>query len=109
MPFFPSGDATFVLDPVFTAWIFGQSKGVANRNAYENPEFDKVISDALMEYDNKKRFALINKAQTLHANDNSWVMLYYPGIHQAMKTCISGWIWNPDDWPRFADLSCKKK
>ena len=109
MPFFPSGDATFVLDPVFTAWIFGHSKGVANRNAYESPEFDKVINDALVEYDNKKRFALINKAQQLHANDNSWIMLYYPGIHQAMNTCISGWIWNPDDWPRFADLSCKKK
>lgn len=108
MPFFPAGDATFVLDPVFTAWIFGFSKGVANRNAFNNPEFDKLITDALAETDDTKRFDMMKKAQTIHADNNDWIMLYYPGIHQAMNTCINGWIWHPDDWPRFADLKCEK-
>lgn len=108
MEFFPAGDATFVLDPVFTAWIFGFSGGVANRNAFKNTEFDKLITDALVETNEAKRMDMMKRAQTVHAEDNNWVMLYYPGIHQAMNTCISGWIWNPDDWPRFADLKCDK-
>jgi len=109
MPFFPAGDATFVLDPVFTAYIFGYSNGTANRNAYKSETFDKFITDSLNEVDNNKRFDNMKKAQVVHAADNGWVMLYYPGLHQAMNPCVTGWIWNPDDWPRFADLSCKKK
>jgi peptide/nickel transport system substrate-binding protein len=108
MPFFPAGDATFVLDPVFTTLIFGHSKGTANRNFYNNSEFDKFVSDAVVEANDAKRMDLMKKAQTLHAQENSWIMLYYPGVHQAMNGCINGWIWNPDDWPRFADLRCDK-
>lgn len=44
----------------------------------------------------------------MHADDNEWVMLYYPGMHQAMNSCVKGWIWYPDDWPRFADLRCER-
>ena len=108
MPFFPSGDATFVLDPVFTSWIFGFSMGVANRNFYKSAELDKVITDALVEMDDTKRFDMIKKVQTMHAQDPNWIMLYYPGVHQAMNRCITGWVWHPDDWPRFADLRCDK-
>ena len=108
MALFPAGDATFVLDPVFTAWIFGLSSGVSNRNHFKNADFDKLITDALTETDNGKRVDMMKKAQTIHAQDNSWLMLYYPGVHQAMANCVNGWIWNPDDWPRFADLRCDK-
>ena len=108
MPLFPAGDATFVLDPVFTAWIFGFSGGVANRNAYKSEAFDKLILAALGENDAAKRLDLMKEAQTIHAKDPNWLMLYYPGIHQAMAPCISGWIWHTDDWPRFADLKCDR-
>ena len=80
MPMFPAGDATFVLDPVFTSWIFGFSKGVANRSAYNNAGVDKAISDALLETDDTKRYELVKRAQKMHADDNEWVMLYYPGL-----------------------------
>ena len=108
MPMFPAGDATFVLDPVFTSWIFGFSQGVANRSAYNNAGVDKVISEALLETDDTKRYELVKRAQKMHADDNEWVMLYYPGMHQAMNACVKGWIWYPDDWPRFADLRCER-
>ncbi len=108
MALFPAGDATFVLDPVFTAWIFGYSQGVANRNFFKNEEFDKLILASLNEQDAAKRTENMRQAQLLHGQDNNWLMLYYPGIHQAMAPCVNGWIWYTDDWPRFADLSCKK-
>lgn len=108
MPMFPGGDATFVLDPVFTAWIFAFHQGVANRNAYKNDEVESLIRQALIELDDTKRKDLVAQAQRVHAADNDWVMLYYPGVHQVMNRCISGWVWYPDDWPRFADLSCKR-
>jgi ABC-type transport system substrate-binding protein len=108
MPLFTAGDATFVLDPVFTAWIFGFSQGVANRNHYRNDSFDKVSLESLRETDLKKRSIMVKQLQVMHAADHSWVMGFYPGIHQAMNRCISGWIWNPDDWPRFWDLRCDR-
>lgn len=108
MPMFPSGDATFVLDPVFTAWIFAFNSGVANRNAYKNDEVEKLIGAALTELDEGKRNDLIARTQRLHAADNDWLYLYYPGIHQVMNPCIRGWVWHPDDWPRFSDLRCER-
>jgi peptide/nickel transport system substrate-binding protein len=108
LPMFPWGDATFVLDPVFTSWIFASYRGVANRSAYNNPTVEKLISEALLETDDTKRFNLIKEVQKLHAADNEWLMLYYPGIHQVMNKCIKGWIWYPDDQTRFADLRCEK-
>jgi peptide/nickel transport system substrate-binding protein len=108
MALFPQGDPTFVLDPVFTAWIFGFSSGVANRNAYNNPEFDRLITAALPEFNDTRRNELMAQAQRIHAQDMNWIGLHYPGIHQAMASCIRGWIWNPDDWPRFSDLRCER-
>jgi hypothetical protein len=25
-----------------------------------------------------------------------------------MNPCIKGWVWHPDDWPRFSDLRCER-
>ena len=108
MALFPAGDATFVLDPTFTAWIFGSSKGVANRNAFSNDKFDQLISASLNEMDAAKRSANMAEAQKIHAADANWLMLSYPGVHQAMAKCVTGWIWHTDDWPRFAELSCRQ-
>ena len=108
MALFPAGDATFVLDPTFTAWIFGSSKGVANRNAFSNETFDRLISASLNEMDAAKRSANMAEAQKIHAADANWLMLSYPGVHQAMAKCVTGWIWHTDDWPRFAELSCRQ-
>ena len=109
MALFPAGDATFVLDPVFTAWIFGYGQGVSNRNAYKNDDFDKLILAALSEQDPAKRLDEMKQAQQIHADDASWIMLNYPGVHVAMAPCITGWIWHTDDWPRYGELKCEKK
>lgn len=108
LPMFTAGDATFVLDPVFTAWIFGFTQGVANRNYYSNAAFDKTTVETLSETDHKKRNVMVKQLQVMHAADHSWVMGFYPGIHHAMNRCINGWVWNPDDWPRYWDLRCDR-
>ena len=87
-------------------WIFAYTNGTANRNFYSSAEFDKRVVAALTEQDKSKRNAIAKDMQQIHADDAGWVMLYYPGIHQAMARCISGWVWHPDDWPRFHDLRC---
>ena len=104
IPLATQGDASFVLDPVFMVWIFGHSMGVANRNHYKSDAFDKLTMQALAETDIRKRSEMVADLQRMHAADASWIMLYYPGVHQAMNRCITGWVWHPDDWPRFADL-----
>ena len=108
MALFPAGDATFVLDPVFALWIFGQSEGTASRIKWSNAEFDRLIAASLNEPDAAKRTANVKQAQYIQAEDATWINLFYPGIHQAMNKCITGWVWHPDDWPRFYDLRCEK-
>ena len=108
MPLFTAGDPSFVLDPVFFEYIFGYSKGSANRNFFENAGFDHLVEQAMAEQDTEKRLELTRQAQKIHADAYDWIMLDYPGIHQVMAKCVSGWIWHPDDWPRFYDLHCDK-
>ena len=43
--------------------------GVTNRGRYSNPEFDKVLADALVTMDDKKREALIQQAAEMAMND----------------------------------------
>ena len=101
-----NGDATFVLDPMFTIWIFAYSGGTANRSHFDNPEFDKIVLAALNEPDKQKRMEEVRQLQQMHADANDWIMLYYPGVYGIMGKCIQGWTWYPDDWPRFYDLKC---
>jgi ABC-type transport system substrate-binding protein len=106
IPMALNGDATFVLDAMYTVWIFGHSSGTANRSHFDNPEFDKMVIAALSEQDQGKRLDMAHKLQQMHADANDWVMLDYPGVHGVMGKCIQGWTWYPDDWPRFYDLKC---
>ncbi len=108
VPFFTHGDPTFVLDPFFQLFIFGHSKGPTNRNGYFDATFDKLVEAGLVEQDPGKRADLSRQAQLRHGEDANWINFFFPGVHQAMAPCITGWLWYPDDWPRFSDLRCDK-
>ena len=58
---------------------FDQSKGmgVTNRGRYSNPAFDKVLSDALMTMDDKKREGMIQQAAEMVMGDVGLIPLHY--------------------------------
>ena len=58
---------------------FDQAKGmgVTNRGRYSNPAFDKVLSDALVTMDDKKREAMIQQAAEIVMDDVGLIPLHY--------------------------------
>ena len=51
--------------------------GVTNRGRYSNPAFDKVLSDALVTIDEKKREGLIQQAAEVVMGDVGLIPLHY--------------------------------
>ncbi len=107
LAFFTFLDNPIVLDPVYALYLNAHSQGASNRNNYNNPEFDKVIDAARVAQDPKKRLELVRKAQQIHTTDATWVMTMYPGSHEAMAPCMTGYVWQPDYHERWRELSCK--
>ncbi len=51
--------------------------GVNNRGRYSNPAFDKVLTDALVTMDDKKREAMIQQAAEIVMGDTGLIPLHY--------------------------------
>jgi peptide/nickel transport system substrate-binding protein len=51
--------------------------GVTNRGRYSNPTFDKMVSDALVTMDDKKREAMIQQAAELVMGDTGLIPIHY--------------------------------
>lgn len=107
LPFFTFLDNPIVLDPVYALFLNAHSQGASNRNNYANPEFDKLVDAARIEQDPKKRLELVRQAQQMHTSEATWVMTMYPGAHEAMAPCMTGYVWQPDYHERWRELSCK--
>ena len=107
LAFFTFLDNPIVLDPVYALYLNAHSQGASNRNNYSSTEFDKMVDAARIEQNPKKRLDLVRKAQQLHTSDATWVMTMYPGSHEAMPPCMSGYVWQPDYHERWRELSCK--
>lgn len=106
--FFTFQDNPIILDPVYALYLNAHSQGASNRNNYTNPEFNKLIDAARIEQNPKKRLDLVRKAQQIHTADATWVMTMYPGSHEAMPPCMTGYVWQPDYHERWKELSCRK-
>lgn len=104
LPFFTFLDNPIVLDPIYALYLNAHSKGASNRNGYNNPRFDAIIDQALVETDTAKRLELARDAQRLHTTDATWLMTLYPGSFEAMAPNIRGWVWQPDLHERWVDL-----
>ena len=106
--FFTFQDNPIILDPVYALYLNAHTQGVSNRNNYSNPEFNKLIDAARIEQNARKRLDLVRRAQQIHTADATWVMTMYPGSHEAMAPCITGYVWQPDYHERWRELSCRK-
>lgn len=82
-----TGDADQGLYPVFhsTQW-----PPASNRAHYSNSTVDKLLEDAKVEVDAKKRAELYQEAQQIIVDEAAWTFLYYPKQALAYRSNISG-------------------
>jgi ABC-type transport system substrate-binding protein len=105
LPFFTFRDFPVVLDPAYKLYIDAHPSGPSDRNAYANPDFIRLVEQALVT-GGEARTPLLRDAQRHHAEDVSWLYLFYPGHFEAMPPCMQGYAWHPDYHERWADLRC---
>ena len=72
-----SGEQGSSLRSLLATYDASKGMGVTNRGRYSNPAFDKVLADALVTIDDKKREALIQQAAEMAMNDTGLIPIHY--------------------------------
>jgi peptide/nickel transport system substrate-binding protein len=72
-----SGENSGALKPQLMTFDRDKGTGTVNRGRYSNPEFDKVVEEALRTVDDKKRAELLAKATQMAIEDTAWIPLHY--------------------------------
>lgn len=68
-----------------------------NTTYYNNPAFDKLIDQALVEPDAQKRSDLYREAQQMAWKDAPWAYLYFEMATAASKTSVKNFRIRPDN------------
>ena len=99
-------------DPIFLRDLFASSetpelkKGGRNRSRYSNPEFDKVVAEAVNTVDKTKAKELYIRSQEIVANDLPLFPLWYPSnLVVATKRIGNIKINASGDWSFIKDLT----
>jgi peptide/nickel transport system substrate-binding protein len=87
---FLTGWYTDVPEPLNMYATIFTSDGGSNYNGYSNPEYDRLISEALATDDEDARAALINQAQVISVEEAPWIPLYAPNVRLFLGNRISG-------------------
>jgi peptide/nickel transport system substrate-binding protein len=72
-----SGEQGSAMRSLLATHDSAKGMGVNNRGRYSNPAFDKVLSDALVTMDDKKREAMIQNAAEIVMGDTGLIPLHY--------------------------------
>ncbi len=72
-----SGEQGSSLRSLLATYDPAKGMGVTNRGRYSNPEFDKVVTEALATIDDRKREALIQRAAEIAMNDVGLIPIDY--------------------------------
>ena len=72
-----SGEQGSAMRSLLATFDASKGMGVTNRGRYSNPAFDKVLSDALVTMDDKKREAMIQQAAEMVMGDVGLIPLHY--------------------------------
>jgi peptide/nickel transport system substrate-binding protein len=99
-------------DPIFFRDLFASSftpeknKGGRNRSRYSNPEFDKIIEEAVNTVDKTKAKELYTRAQEIVSRDLPLLPLWYPANMVVASKRIGNIKINPSgDWGFVKDLT----
>ncbi len=72
-----SGEQGSAMRSLLATYDTAKGMGVTNRGRYSNPAFDKVLADALVTMDDKKREAMIIQAAEMVMGDVGLIPLHY--------------------------------
>ena len=72
-----SGEQGSAMRSLLATYDQAKGMGVTNRGRYSNPAFDKVLSEALVTMDDKKREAMIQQAAEMVMGDVGLIPLHY--------------------------------
>jgi peptide/nickel transport system substrate-binding protein len=72
-----SGEQGSAMRSLLATYDQSKGMGVTNRGRYSNPAFDKVLSDALVTMDDKKRESMIQQAAEIVMGDVGLIPLHY--------------------------------
>jgi peptide/nickel transport system substrate-binding protein len=95
----------FVPDAAYEFTLYWSSKSALNSAGYNNPRYDKLVSEMLVEGDESKRLALADDVQKLWMEEMPWILLANPGYHVAHKPNIDGFTWYGDNQLRYEPLA----
>jgi ABC-type transport system substrate-binding protein len=79
--------------------------GSNNDTFYTNPEVEKLLEEAALMTDMKKRYALYDQAQVIIVADAPWVFLDHPVTYVMRKPWVHDYIMNPMRPTRFEPIS----
>jgi peptide/nickel transport system substrate-binding protein/oligopeptide transport system substrate-binding protein len=82
--------------------------GSNNDTFYTNPEVDKLLDQAALMTDFKKRYALYDQAQRIVIADAPWVFLLHPVNYVIRKPWVHDYIMNPMRPTRFERIWVSK-
>jgi peptide/nickel transport system substrate-binding protein len=105
VPFFTWMDQAVVPDAAYAMYNNSALVGPARRNDWTHPDFESYIQDAIVTQDPDKRAEDIAQAQKIHVQDVSWAAGVLIGSHAVMSPSITGYVWYPDNRPRWVLLS----
>jgi peptide/nickel transport system substrate-binding protein len=91
-------------DPDGLLTILFHSKGYANSTNYRNPEVDGLLDQARVLLDAAARKPLYQQAQRLITRDLPYVPLFFSVEYAAIRDAAQGFVWIPDEIPRFRDM-----
>jgi peptide/nickel transport system substrate-binding protein len=72
-----SGEQGSSLRSLLATFDASKGMGVTNRGRYSNPAFDKMVTDALVTMDDRKREAMIQQAAEVAMNDTALIPIHY--------------------------------
>ncbi|WP_240420654.1 ABC transporter substrate-binding protein [Paenibacillus periandrae] len=96
---------SMVYDPSWHLGLLMGSKGTGNFNNYNNPKVDALLDQANDERDQAKRTAFYQEAQKIITTDAPWLYMYQYNRIVGVSNKVQGYMFYPDEFIRFFDLS----
>jgi oligopeptide transport system substrate-binding protein len=80
-----------------------------NYGHYSNPAFDRLLDEAGVELDLKKRGALLAQAEAIALQDDAWIPINFWVSGGLVRPYVKGWTDNVADWHRTRWLTIDEK